>query len=125
MVRFVLGKDSRSHIGQQELNQVSWLSLIDRVRYFRLTHVFKITQGRAPSYLADSFTRVDAIHSHDTRDSGFNFYLPSNRSGIMAKTFLHSAVKDWNALPSDIKKISSEQVFKSRLKEFLAQGATL
>ena len=42
MVRFILKLDSRAHIGNDELVNAGFLSVVDRVKQLKLGHVFKI-----------------------------------------------------------------------------------
>ena len=118
MVRFVNGMDLREHVGKVELLRLSWLSIPDRVTYFRLIHLFKVWHRTAPSYLVDSFTPVSVIHSHNTRGSSHNFQM-SRDLGNVRNGFTFLASKEWNALPDELKLISELRVFKKRLKEYL------
>ena len=61
--------------------------------------------------MRDYFTRVSDGYSYNTRQSLFNFVVPTH-SG--RNTFSVTAIKDWNALPSNIKSISSLSVFKKK-----------
>ena len=40
MVRFINDMDFRSHVGNRELAHLSWLSIPDRVTFFRMIHLF-------------------------------------------------------------------------------------
>ena len=42
MGRFILKLDSRAHIGNHELVNASFLSVVDKVKQLKLGHVFKI-----------------------------------------------------------------------------------
>jgi hypothetical protein len=93
MVRLIFGLDSRSHVGQEELRSLSWLSQTDRVSYFRLSHMYKIFHGHAPPYLLDTFTRFSTVHSIGMRGNLLNFVL-LNSSGKMASSFLYLGSKE-------------------------------
>ena len=58
MVRFILNKNSRDHIGQKELDRLGLLNVKDRVTQLKLNHVYKIAHNTTPEYLTDNFTRV-------------------------------------------------------------------
>jgi hypothetical protein len=58
MVKFIFCLDSRSHVGQEELRNLSWISQTNRVTYFRLSHMYKIFHGHAPPYLLENFTTL-------------------------------------------------------------------
>lgn len=121
MVRYVLGVDSRSHVGLNELKQLGWLSVPNRVQYFALVHSFRIARGTAPGYLQSNFGFVSDVHSHQTRGSQVNFFIPaSDALGAMNKSFSFNAKKEWNALPSSLKSLPNEVNFKRQLKLFLS-----
>ena len=53
-----------------------------------------------------------------TRSFEFNFFLPGIGPQGM-KTFFYTGIKDWNALPNNIKEIKNEERFKEKIKEHL------
>ena len=118
MVRFVQGMDFRDHVGSQELLKLSWLSIPDRITYFRMIHLFKICNKTAPSYLLSRFTFVSQTHSHNTRGSEHNFQL-SHDLALAQNSFSFLASKEWNALPPELKALKDLRVFKKRLKSHL------
>jgi retron-type reverse transcriptase len=116
MVRFTLFKDNREHIDTEHLAQLSWLSIPDRVAFFKLLHVFKIKNGMAPSYLLPQFTPLNLAHSHNTRGSVSNFAVSKSVS-ISTKTFCYSGILLWNALPSSFKVVENVALFKAQLRD--------
>ena len=117
MVRFVLSYENRTHVDTRELGRLAWLSVSDRVRFFKCIHIFKIRNKTAPSYLAQNFNPVALAHSHNTRGSAHD-YVISDSLARSPSSFAFTAIKEWNGLPTDIKNIKSESVFKARLKEW-------
>ena len=118
MVRFILNKDARSHIGQEELHSVKLLNVPDRVKQLKLNHVYNIFNGTSPSYLSQNFTRVSDQHQYNTRQSSLNFIVP-NVSGQAKQTFFYTSINVWNSLPSCTKNCSSRNSFKRHIKDFL------
>ena len=118
MARFVNAYDNRHHIGMNDFLSLSWLSIPDRVNFFKLVLLFKIRKDLAPRYLVPSFVSVSDSHSHFTRGSNFNYRLPRSLAQAPS-SFAYSAIKSWNSLPDSIKEIESLAVFKRRLKEYL------
>ena len=118
MVRFVNGMNFRDHVGNKELFDLSWLSIPDRVTFFRLIHVFKIRHDLAPKYLVENFKNVSDVHSHNTRGSGLNYQL-SHGMSLARNSFAFLAAKEWNNLPQELKLIPELRVFKKRLKNYL------
>jgi hypothetical protein len=121
MVRFVLFKHNRDHVGQEELDMLGWLSFTARVSYFRLTHVYRIHNEMAPEYLSENFKRVSQVHDHKTRGSDLNYFVPRQCSGAISKSFYFNAIKEWNALPDDLKSCRTEVIFKRELRKYLAR----
>ena len=118
MVRFINSMEYRGHVDCKNLQDLSWLNIPDRVKFFKMSHLFRIRHGIAPRYLMPNFTAISAAHSHNTRGSGFNFQL-SRDLALSTNSFSFTSIKQWNDLPNSIKSIDSFHVFKRKLKEFL------
>lgn len=119
VVRFILNKGPRAHIGQEELNRVGFLDVEDRVKQLKLGLVFKIFHGRCPDYLKVDFKRVSSVHNYSTRGSLYNFKVP-RVNGQAQHTFYSTAINLWNSLPTHIKQLNEISVFKARVKNYLA-----
>ena len=76
MVRFINGFHHMHHVGFSDIRRLSWLNVQDRVRFFKLVHVFRIRSGIAPSYLSSNFIPVANRHSHCTRSSVNDYSVP-------------------------------------------------
>ena len=118
MVRFVMNADYRFHVGNHELRQLSWLSIPDRVLYFKMNHLFRVRHNLAPKYIMVNFKSIALSHSHNTRGRDFNFHLSKDTSQSHS-SFMFTAAKHWNALPDCLKSIPDYHVFKKRLREHL------
>ena len=118
MARFILGVDYRHHIGNSELLQLSWLSVPDRVRFFKLNHVFRVRHNLAPRYIITNFQSLASSHTYNTRGKEFNFHL-SKANSMSSSSFMFTAAKEWNSLPNCQKSISDYRVFKRKLREYL------
>jgi len=115
IVRFITNKDSRSHIGALELQEINMINVNDRVNYLKMCHVFKIKNDSNPKYLKEKFNEIP--HLHNTRyNEPNNFFLPRVQ-GTANNTFYFSAIREWNSLPNSIKSINKLDTFKSQLKE--------
>ena len=120
MVRFVNGFDCRGHVDNINLRDLSWLNIPDRVKFFRMSHLFRIRHKLAPTYLLPNFKSISAAHTHNTRGSAYNFHL-SRELSLSPTSFSFIAIKQWNELPNDIKGITAFRVFKRRLKQYLLE----
>ena len=78
----------------------------------------KIRNGLAPKQLSNGFTLISDFHSHNTRGSSFNYAIKGPESASPA-TFVFTAIKHWNALPSTLKESGSLPKFREKTKEFL------
>ena len=119
MLRFIYAYDPRRHVDSRDFKALSWLLVRDRVKYFKLIHVFKVVHGRAPDYLAKRFVPISSAHGYGTRSRTCDFVISKDLSRSLS-SFSYTAIKDWNALPVPIKQINSEFSFKKRLKEHLS-----
>ena len=117
MLRFIYGLDNRAHVDSKNLRDLSWLSIPDRVKFFRMSHLFRIRHKLAPGYLLHNFKSISDAHTHNTRGSSFNYVLSCELS-LSPTSFSFLAIKQWNELPNDIKSISEFRVFKRKLKDF-------
>ena len=110
--------DPRDHVDLKNLRDLSWLSIPDRVTYFKMMHLFRVRNKLAPSYLLPNFRFISEIHSHNTRGSSCNLQL----SGDLASSpngFAFTSIKLWNNLPNSLKSLNEFRVFKRRLKLYL------
>ena len=121
MMRFIYNFEFTKHVGYSELKSLSWLSVPDRVKFFKLVHVFRIKHGLAPSYLTTHFTSVSDTHSYHTRGSVSNFHV-SKSVAIAPTTFAVTGIRHWNELPGHLKLIDSLKVFKRKLLAYLLNG---
>ena len=117
MVRFVFSLDNRALVDCQNLRDLAWLSVPDRVKFFKMAHLFRIHHKLAPSYLLPNFKLISVAHSHNTRGSSHNFHL-SRELSLFSNGFAFTAIKEWNELPDSIKSIGEFRVFKRKLKQF-------
>lgn len=115
LVRFVQGKNLRAHVGYTEIKQLGWLPVPGRVTQINLNHMYKITNDLAPNYLSSDMIRTSDIHGHNTRKSLFSYLVPRvNSHG--KKSFKYNAIKQWNALPLNVKTANSLEAFKIKAK---------
>ena len=120
IARFTLSLDYRAHVDTTLFKGLGWLSVPDRVTYFKLLHAFRVFSGTAPLYLSENFTRLRDVHGHNTRGSDTDFHVPCiAMTNIVHRSFFYTAIKEWNALPSYLKLLGNEKKFKMKLRRFL------
>ena len=119
VVRFILNKPPRQHIGQNELDMVNLLNTEHRVKQLMMTHMYNIYNGNAPSYLCQRFIRIPDHHQHHTRLSEYCFVTPRVKSANQSN-FSYWGVKTWNVIPTVIKTATNVSLFKSAVKRSTA-----
>ena len=62
MIRFIYSMDFRQHVDSNDLHKLSWLSVPNRVTYFKLLHLFRVRMGMAPKYLMNNFRSIYFIN---------------------------------------------------------------
>ena len=79
---------------------------------------YKCLNNLAPSYLANKFTKRSDIHNSQIRNN-YCLNIPSYKTTTGQRTFRYRAVKIWNDIDDELKKIQELKVFKKKLKEHL------
>ena len=118
MVRFIYGMEIMAHVDLSNLYDLSWLSVPDRVTYFKLLHIFRIRNGLAPRYLMTNFRSISDAHTHNTRGSDYNYVVSKNLARSQ-NSFAYTAIRSWNSLSVTLKSISDIRIFKRKLKTAL------
>ena len=113
--------DIRQHVGLVDLRKLFWLSVQDRLAYFKLLHLFRVRHGIAPRYLMTNFKAVSEAHSHNTRNSSHNYFVSRDLS-LSPSSFAFTAIKAWNSLPLALKNIDKIDRFKRDLKQHFSEG---
>ena len=62
LIRFVMGKHNRSHVGTTEFKEINWLPVEHRVAQIKLNFVYRTVNGSAPDYLQNDFNHVSRVH---------------------------------------------------------------
>ena len=68
MIRYVLNYSNRTHLVANDLNEVKWMSIENRIKYLAASHVFNCIDEQAPEYL-QVFERGNDSHHYATRHS--------------------------------------------------------
>ena len=84
--------------------------------------VHSIYYDKCPSYMHANFKKLSTVHNHNTRDSTYNFFVPSVNS-ITKTTFYYNGIRHWNLLPDRIKAIKCKNSFKIEVKKYFREWA--
>ena len=96
---------------KQEIRKLHWLRVDQRIVYKILLIVYKHYNGISPDYLNNLLKTTDV----ETNKLETTYY--DSRYGRRA--FSYVAPRYWNSLPSEIRTITSIDIFKQRIKHIL------
>ena len=89
----------------------------DLVTYLIAIYMYKFHNQLLPGVFASFFTKVDTVHSYNTRHSAkLTYYLPKARTNYGKFSIWFQGPKIWNAIDDETKKLSMS-LFKKRLKQ--------
>ena len=124
VIRFILGKDARYHITDDDYKALNVLNIHNIAKQLGLNHVFDVFNERGLEYLRSHLTWVSNVHQYSTRNSVHNFKV-SKSTTIISGSFYYNAIRDWNSLPSETKSITNKQLFKKSVKKTSSQSNQL
>lgn len=92
---------------------------IYRLKVSLYTFKFKNDKSNTPGVLLNILTPASEIHSYNTRYvADQNFFKPSVRTNYCISTFKFSAVKIWESVPQEFKRLPY-MLFKTQYTRFL------
>lgn len=117
-IRFIFGLRKYDHISPYR-SMLKWLPIRLRRNMHILSLLFSILFNPLyPNYLKERFEFLHDSNTLSLRSSdNLALKTPVHSSSFYGKSFTVQAVRLWNALPVDIKKSSSLQTFKNKLKQ--------
>ena len=106
------------------LCQVGWLSVRQLFAYHCVLLVFKAQIQRRPEYFLTKFHRRFPYNTRRSRD---NFFSLENipKTETHRRSFFISSQALWNQLPSDMRKLSTVEEFKWRLRAWIQKSMPL
>ena len=121
-MRYVYGIKLSSNLNQNQNYQRNYVnrflkcSFKNFVFYKFLLLFYKIIKNSTPKFLVQLF-----IFSHSTRN--VEIFIPRINNSIFERSFLVRIARDWNHLPSHLRKFSfSHIVYRKRLTEYVNQN---
>ena len=110
---------ARAHLESVHFKQMGWLPVSHRVAYIKLNHVHRVTLGLAPKYLSDNF--VFNSHVHRTRSGPYSIFIQGG-ARFYQNSFVYTASVEWNKVPRNIQSITSNSLFKRKLKKYFYEA---
>ena len=100
--------------------ELKWMNIYTRIKYFQAILMYKCTKGLTPNYLSENITPCSNVHNYSTRSttSGYLHVPRPNNTDYFKRTFKYSGLIIWNALPKEIKYLDNINSFKSRCADY-------
>ena len=108
--RLIYKLPKRSSVNQ-EIRKLHWLRVDQRIVYKILLIVYKHYNGISPDYLNNLLKTTDV----ETKKLETTYY----DSRYARRAFSYVAPRYWNSLPSEIRTLTSIDIFKQRIKHIL------
>jgi hypothetical protein len=93
--------------------ETRWEPLSERRKHHRLTLMYKIIQGRAPTYLGDLVPNLVQDRTQYMLRNRGNIDIPLSRLNVLANSFIPQTIKMWNDLEPGTKNLPSVDAFKA------------
>ena len=120
-VRYVYNIRRSEHLTAY-FKKLKWLKIKERRELHQLTLLHKIIKTGEPSYLASTFRPTHPSHMHNTRSrNNLTLTIPKHRTSSYSNSFLVSAIRSWNKLPTHLRNCSSVSSFKKGVQNLLMQ----
>lgn len=79
--------------------------------------MYKIQNGKPPSYLADECPALVNVASRYLLRNSLNISVPRQRTSSYQRSFFPRTIKDYNALPNSTRQAPSMNSFKTKLND--------
>ena len=122
--RLVMDIGKHSHI-TPSLYDLHWLPIHARIHFKILLLAFKVIHGQAPAYLS-SLVSVKSKSYYSLRSNSSSLFDPPKGKMLVTlggRSFQAAVPQLWNALPQNLRDITSVETFKKNLKTFLFKKA--
>ena len=85
--------------------------------------VYKYKDGKLPSNFENYLVRTNDVHNHNLRSSSLSSFVKvGGRTSHSLKMIQYDAVKVWESIPNEIKKMKNSNEFCENYKCFLLNG---
>ena len=104
-----------------KMKELKILKACDLIKFQIGIIMFKALQGVLPAHVQARFVRNKDVHNRSSISS-FNFKVSYCNSSTESNCLSVTGVSFWNSLPLKLKTITTFQVFKCKLKDYLLTG---
>ena len=91
-------------------DKLGWMTVNQLAAYHTILAVYRIRRSKEPEYLARFLCR-DNYRG--------NILVENSRLGLYKKSFVQRGSTLWNSVPIDIRRITSREAFKNKLKRWV------
>lgn len=103
------------------INELGWMNIAQRIKYFTSLLTYKAITGKAPSYISEKLELKKS--RYDTRENtNNNFKIPKPKLEIYKQSFAYNAPKLFNDLPQSVKTSLTTDSFKKKIKHHLTNA---
>ena len=106
-----------------DISSLARLPINFRINFKIAILVFKCLNGLAPSYLCDLIELYKPPRNLRSSDKHLLKVFKTKYVTLGDKSFCHAAPTVWNELPIELRKETSIEIFKSKLKTFYFRKA--
>ena len=93
-----------------------WLNVKNLMRFDRSALVYKILNKLCPECLWNIFLFRSSVSKYNARNDK-DLHIPKAKLEFSKKGFQYAGIRAWNAIPNNIRKLSSLSLFKSHLRK--------
>ena len=101
------------------LKDLHWLPVEQRIEYKVLLLTYKALHGKAPAYISQLLSLYTPTRPLRSENKNLLRVPRCRLEGFGRRCFAYAAPSLWNSLPTPVKRASSIDTFKSRLKTYL------
>ena len=115
-IRFCLFLENKEGIRYKHFKKINWLPVWERVNQFIAVSVYKFSNGLAPKYMGEIFSKSQ--NRHRTRSSDeFRINIPSRKHDYGKNCLSYLGATIWNNIDSGTKNCKTVNSFKHKIKD--------
>ena len=109
--------DDRFRLKSKEFERINWLPVQERISQCALCNVYKSFSKHSPDYFEELFFPTEETDIR-ARSSFQKLKIPRPKTNIGLKSLSYTDPSLWNNLNENLKRSSSINDFKHKIKEF-------
>ena len=102
-------------------NQLKWMKVEMRRRYFICCLIYKVLEEKSPGYMLNELPLRKNLIRRALRTDPLEIHIPLCKLEFLKKSFFIMGPEIWNSLPLQIRQSTTSLSFKTKLKEFLLE----